>query len=225
MSRQNIKVKNGKRRGLIICTLLVIILLVTSCSDDDDPAVNIPPILSVTPIDISGPYFPSDSSYGDMKFIFPVLTPFGLQLEQFQYSPGFEYFTKIDAPVRVVTRGIIEAIVANPQLEGDWEVHVTSLPGANYTIIYDHVLNVNFLEGTPVEAGETLGTAGFWNDDMGRTVLQVNLYSDNQTRALCPLEFGDSTFLAQHKQLLSEYNARFPNATYDTLCLTGPIIP
>lgn len=220
MSRQNIK---RLRPDLIICGLLIIILI-ASCSEDDDPVVTIPPILSVSPIDISGPYNGTDSTYGDMKFVFPVLTPFGYRLDEFQYSPSIEYFTRPNAPVRIISRGIIEAIIENPPSEGDFEVRVTSLPGSDYTIIYDHVLNVNFLEGAPVEAGETLGTAGFWNSTMGHTELQINLYSEDIIRALCPLNFGDSIFLSEHQQLLNEYNNRF-TPIFDSLCLTGPIIP
>ncbi len=211
-------------------TLLTVVLAVTglvgqSCHDEKDPSTSIPPIFSVTPVDLSGAYDPSDSTLGDIKFIPPVIVPFGAVLDQYHLSPAIEYYTRPEAPVRAVAAGLIEAVTANPPEQGDYEIRVTCSPGSDYTVIYDHLLDVVVQAGIRVAPGDTLGTAGTWSDKLRRTELQVNLGDGNNTRSYCPLNYGDSSFMDGHRRLLREYTARIVTPAYDTLCLSGPVIP
>jgi hypothetical protein len=186
----------------------------------------VPPVLSETPVDISGPYDPSDSTYGDIKFISPVILPFGVALDAHRLSPAIEYFTVPGATVRAVTHGVIESIRENPVEQGDYEIHITSLPGSDFLVVYDHVLSVAVIEGALVDPGDSLGVAGTWTDNMRRTELQINVTDDaGNNKSYCPLNYGDSSFVEQHIKLLREYNNRGFSPHYDTLCLTDMVIP
>ena len=199
--------------------------ILNGCADDEDPIVAQLPLFSVTPVDISGPYDSSDSTFGDIKFISPVILPFGAILDEHNLSPAIEYYTVPEAPVRAVTNGVIAVIIENPIEEGDYEIHVTALPGSDYTIIYDHILMVNVLEGQEVPPGDILGRAGTWTDKMRRTGLQVNLGEGTDLRSYCPLNFGDADFVSQHLQLLIKYNEMSFSPQFDTLCLKETVRP
>lgn len=197
-----------------------------SCSDEDDPRTAVPPVFSVTPVDIA--YDPGDSSFGDIMFVSPVLTPFGavIQGDTTYFSPWFEYFTVPDAPVRAVTGGVVDTIIENPLEEGaDFEVRVVSIPGADYTVVYDHLFSLRVLPGSAVDPGDTIGEAGTWNDTMRRTQLMITAGEGTDRRAYCPLNYGDSSFTEQHRALLSEYNRLGFSPRYDTLCLQGVVRP
>jgi len=217
------------RRVILLTAVLTVMGLVgQSCHDEKDPSNSIPPVFSVTPVDLSGAYDPSDSTLGDIKFIKPVIVPFGALLDQYRLSPAIEYYTRPEAPVRAVTAGLIEAVTANPPEQGDYEIRITCLPGSDYTVIYDHLLDVIVQAGIRVAPGDTLGTAGTWLDKLRRTELQVNLGDGNNTRSYCPLNYGDSSFVEGHRRLFQEYIARIvllDLPAYDTLCLSGPVIP
>lgn len=208
----------------IIVLGLLILTWVTACQNkvEGNPT---PPIFSVTPVDMSGPYDVGTKTYGDILMEEPVLIPFGAVLTGNQKSPAIEYYTVPDAPVRAVCYGRVDAVLDNPVEQGDYEIHVTALPGSAYLIIYDHVLNVTVLEGELVNAGDTLGDAGTWTDTMRRTELQINTGTGSNERSYCPLNFGDSAFVADHIKLLNEYNIRGFSPRYDTLCLEDYVIP
>ena len=207
------------RSTIIVLLAAALAFWFVSCDDEKDPVTATPPVFSVTPVDIA--FNPADSSFGDVVFQAPVLTPFGAPLppDFNRFSPAFEYFTVMNAPIRAVTNGVVSSITENPIEEGDYEIRVTCLPGSDYTVIYDHILDVTVLEVSLVAPGDTLGFAGNWNDFMGHVELQVNTGDPGQERAYCPLNFGDSAFKAQHNQLLHEYNRRGFKPSYDTLCL------
>jgi hypothetical protein len=205
--------------------MLLLILIgwfFVSCSEDeDDPTTAQPPVFSVTPVDIA--YDPSDESYGDIAFIQPVITPFGYDLGNNQHMPGIEYFTVPGAPVRGVTEGIVDTIFENP-VEGDYTVYVVSIPGSDYLVIYDHIIDPAVSVSSFVVPGDTIGQAGNWNDSMRRTILQVTTGEGNDRRSICPLNFGDEAFNAAHSQLLEEYNRRFPPG-HSSFCLLNVIGP
>lgn len=213
----------NKTRLFIILSFGLLIIL--SCDDEKDPVTAEPPIFSATPVDISGPYDSSDSTFGDIKMVEPVIIPFGALLDLHRRSPAIEYYTRPGAAVLAVTKGVVEKILENPPDQGDYEILVTALPGSDYTIIYDHVLNLYVLEDVVVEPGDTLGEAGTWSENMRRTELQVNLGEGTNERSYCPLNFGDSAFVEQHRLLLEEYNNRGFTPTYDTLCLVETVQP
>jgi len=189
--------------------LIVIALSVTSCSDEEDPITAQPPVFSETPVDID--YNPDDSSYGDIVFTLPVLTPFGISLGNERYSKGFEYFTVPGAPVRAVTDGIVDTIIYN-EIEGDYRIEVISSPGAQYLVTYNHVNDVEVLPISRVTPGDTLGEAGNWNNDMRRFLLMVSLGERGNERFYCPLNYGDSAFVAGHRDLFAGTFAKHARA-------------
>jgi hypothetical protein len=215
----------GYMRTTAFLLLVVLCLTLLSCHDEKDPVTATPPVFSATPVDIG--FRPADSAFGDILFLSPVLRPFGAILppDSLTRSPGIEYFTRPGAPVRAVTYGIVDTIIENPMEEGDYDIRVVAMPGSDYLIVHRHVLTVSVLAGDQVKAGDTIGTAGTWTDLMRRTGLAVIVGEGNDTRAYCPLNYGDSAFRVDHARLLNEYTRRGFDPPYDTLCLTGPIIP
>lgn len=202
------------------------VLLGISCTKDDkDPITAQPPVLSITPVDIKGPYDNSDSTFGDIKMVAPVIIPFGEYIDNYRRSPAIEYFTRPGAAVVAVTKGLVEVISQNSPDQGDYEVHVRCLPGSDYLVIYDHMISLYVLENIIVEPGDTLGFAGNWNDIMRRTELQINNDAGDIVRAYCPLLYGDSAFVEDHQKLLDEYNQLGFSPTYNSLCLTQSEIP
>ena len=216
------------RRFALSFVLLALSMVIIACSDDEtNPETAVPPVFSSTPVHMDGPYDPADSTYGDIKMVSPVLLPFGTAINQYQLSPAIEYYTVPDAPVLAVTTGIVESILANPIDEADYEVWVRCRPGSDYIVIYDHVLNPTayVLENVLVEPGDTIGLAGNWSSTMRRTGLQINNDVGDEATAYCPLNFGDSLFLDAHQKLLDEYNLRGFTPHYNSLCITGTVIP
>ncbi len=204
--------------------VLLSAISVTSCSDKTSPEASIPPELTVTPVDIA--YNPDDSTYGDIMFgsDSPVLTPFGALIPpgNIVQSAAFEYFTIPGAVVRAATHGVVDTIIENPD-QADYEVRVASLPGAEYTVVYNHVVNLAVLQASLVDPGDTIGEAGTWNETTRRTQLLVTTGQGTNRRAYCPLIYGDSSFVARHQQLLHEYNRLNITPHYDTLCLQSVI--
>lgn len=213
-----------KRWPVLLLVAGSIVIWSISCenTEEADPT---PPVLSVTPVDISGPYDPATITYGDIKMVAPAFIPFGSTAGTSGQAAGFEYYTVPDAPVRAVCRGRVEAIVENPIEQGDYEIQVVALPGSAYKIIYDHVLDVRFLEDQTVDPGDILGLAGTWNDTMRRVTLQVLYGSGSDERAYCPLNYGDSAFNADHNKLLNDYNQRGISPVYDSICLDDYVYP
>jgi hypothetical protein len=205
-----------------LVVVVVTILLLAACSDDDDPTTAQQPLLSVTPIDIA--YDPADSSYGDIMFVFPVFTPFGASLGNDRFSFAMEYFTVLDAPVRAVTEGIVDTIIVYPD-EGYYEVHVTSIPGSDYTVIYDYVYDLSILDASPVTPGSIIGKSAPLNDSTGLTQLKISVGEGSNLRYYCPIRFGEASFVALHLALLQEYNRRGFEPHYDSLCLKNVLYP
>lgn len=175
-----------------------------------------PPVLSVTVVDLTGPYVPATQRFGDVRFEAPVLVPFGADLGG-KLSPAIEYITIPFAPVRACTAGSVSAVELNLG-QGDFEVRIAH--GA-WLLIYDHVLNVSVAVGDAVVAGDALGEAGNWSPTGRRVELQLN---DPSEVSRCPLEFATADFVARHEALRDAANAEGfgPFATY---CLLDGVDP
>jgi len=209
----------------ITLSVTLLLFLGTSCKNKENPITQTPPVFSATPVDMA--YDPADSSCGDIMFIAPVVTPFGAALppDYAQTSHFIEYFTVPGAPVRAVTHGTVDTIIENPVEQGDLQIWVVSLPGADYTVIYDHVVNKMVLDGSFVGPDTILGQAGIWNDSMGWVALAVTVGEGADQKWYCPLRFGDSAFVEDHRRLLEEYTRRGFAPEYDSLCLQGVLGP
>jgi|GEM_PF-3421631 len=210
-------------KAVVICVGIGILAL--SCKNSTESESTAVPVFSVTPVNMTGPYNAGDQTYSDIKFVAPVIQPFGYNLGDRLY-PAIEYFTVADAPVRAVTKGVVDTIITNSVVDGgDYQIRVISLPGSAYTVIYDHVLSSRVLPKSLVNPGDTIGLAGYPSTLAHRTSLQVNYVSGTTIRAYCPLDFGDTSFVQQHRRLISQYNALNFQPRYDTICISGPINP
>lgn len=193
--------------------------------NDDDPTTAVPPVFSVTPVDMSGTFHAADSSLGDIRFAAPVIIPFGVMIDQENRSYGLQYITRPGAPVRAVTTGVIDSIISNPAPAGDYTVVIVCTPGSDYTVYQDHILNPQVLARTAVKPGDTLGEAGAWSDTYRRTAVRVAIGEGSGMRFHCPLDYGNASFRDLHDNLLTEYNRLGFSPEYDTLCTIGPVQP
>jgi hypothetical protein len=163
-----------------ITIVLILILITSGCKKKEEKADETPPVLSVTPVDIS---------------TVTSIIAFGADLTPVQKNPAFEYrVNSSGVQVRSVCKGYIEEIRLNDNFP-DYEVWIKMSSNSVWRIIYDHVLNLNISKGGKIEAGDILGIVGEEN----RTELQINKILDNQEISYCPFDFGTSEFIQQHK--------------------------
>ena len=180
----------------------------------------LPPVLSVTPVDLSGPFNPVTQTFGSLRFESPVLVPFGEDLGSTQ-SPAIEYITTPSASVRACAAGQVEAVELNNG-QGDYEVRVRSPAGSSWLVIYDHVRNVTVAVGEAVAAGDALGISGTWSGSAGRTELQVN--DESRGVAVCPLGLGTAAFQAAHEAARAAVSAS-AFGPLPSLCTADTVVP
>jgi hypothetical protein len=217
---------NGIMAGRLRVVLVVFAgFLALACGDKKDPVTAVPPVFSVTPINMSGAYNPADSSLGDIRFSPPVIIPFGTMIDVENQSYGIQYFTRPGASVRAITAGVIDTIITNPPPEEDYTIVVICTPGSDYTLYQDHIVNLRVLAHTPIKPGDTLGEAGSWSDFLRRTGVRVSVGEGSDMRFHCPLDYANGSFRDLHVNLLAEYRRLGFTPVYDTLCITGPLHP
>jgi len=180
---------------LVIPVIIIFILLTSACKKNDEKPDLTPPVLSVTPVDIS-----SVSS----------AIVFGADLTIVQKNPAFEYIVdNSTVQVRSACNGYIEDIRLNDNFP-DYEVWIKMSSNSVYRIIYDHVLNLNISIDDEVNPGDILGIVGTGN----RTELQINKTgNNNEELSYCPFDFGTSDFIQQHKTFTENW------------CLTETVVP
>ena len=206
---------------------LLCMAIIAGCGGEDDPVTATPPVFSVAPVNLVGPYNAQTKTFGSISFAAtsPALVPFGAEISTNSYTKVFDYYPVLDAPVVAVCEGIVSAVFENPFIEGDYEIQVTVTPGADFTVIYDHVNQVRIQEALLVKPGDTLGVAGNWSDAVSRFSLGITTGEGVNQRWYCPMNYGDSTFKNLHQQLLQAYNAQNIQPYYDTVCAAAVIGP
>jgi len=179
----------------IIPVILILILITSACKKRDEKPDETPPVLSVTPVDIS---------------TVTSIIAFGTDLTPLQKNPAFEYIVNNSTvQVRSACKGYIEEIRLNDNFP-DYEVWIKISPNSAWKIIYDHILNLNISKDDNVNQGDILGIVGTGN----RTELQINkTINKNEELSFCPFNFGTSEFIQQHKIFT------------ETWCLTDTVIP
>lgn len=168
-----------KRRILVfICTLPILQGILNSCENGQSADPN-PPSLSIVPVAI-------DQTV--------AIIPFGQDLTPVQKNPAFEYIlSNEDAEVVACTKGVVTKVMDNQGI-ADFEVHIKPVQNSEWTLIYDHVLELTVVEGATVEVGEFIGKVGVGN----RTELQLNRDDGPNTIAYCPLDYGTESFVNLH---------------------------
>ncbi len=168
----------------ILLTVGLSILLIY-CEPEKDEYDKTPPVLSVTPVDISTVTF---------------IIAFGDDLTPIQKNPAFEYIVNdSDVQVRASCGGIVDTVFLNDNFP-DYEVWIKTSSNSVYYIEYDHVLNLTVVEGEEVTAGAVLGTVGVGD----RTELMVCVY-DPDSLAYCPFDFATEEFIQQHKSFTEKW--------------------
>jgi hypothetical protein len=178
----------------VISGIIILILITSACNKNEKPDET-PPVLSVTPVDIS---------------TVTSAIVFGADLTPLQKNPAFEYIVNNSAvQVRSVCAGYIEDIRLNDNFP-DYEVWIKMSSNSVYRIIYDHVLSLIISKDDKVDPGDILGIVGTGN----RTELQINkIGNNNEELSYCPFDFGTSEFIQQHKTFT------------ETWCLTETVTP
>jgi len=162
-----------------IAIIFILILITTACKKDEKTDET-PPVLSVTPVEIS---------------TVTSIIAFGYDLTPVQKNPAFEYrVNNSTVQVRAACKGYIEDIRFNDNTP-DYEVWIKMSSNSVWRIIYDHVLNLNISKNDDVNPGDILGSVGTEN----RTELQINKINNNDELSFCPFDFGTSEFIQQHR--------------------------
>lgn len=216
-------------KSLAIALQSALLVLVLSCckTNDNSGDDQNPPLLSVAPISLTGPYNIVTNTFGDITFKHDhALIPFGAPLTSTTLNCGFEYYTTASATIRASCSGEIVYMFKNEGID-DWEIHIKSSGSAHWSVQHDHVSNPVVQQGDQVHAGDVLGGTGKWNwaQNIGRTELIVT-YSDGPGTDLCycPLNYGTTDFVNNHNNLLAALNTH-GFGPYASLCLAETVKP
>ncbi len=203
------------------------VLLLAGCGDGEKISQPLesctPPSLSVTIVDLSGPYDGVAKRQGDALCDVPCAIPFGEVLSPGQLNVAYEIITTPTAQVRASTAGIVEVVETNPAPQTDSEIRIRVEPGSPWQVIYDHVNFVTVGMGDSVAPGTVLGTAGDWDQNHGRVELQIN--DDSVRLSVCPEPLGTVEFNDAHLDWLAAHNLVTGATVYGTVCLTDTVVP
>jgi hypothetical protein len=218
----------SKKQFAVILTVNLLALVLSGCKTGDSAGNNqTPPVLSVTPISLVGPFNPTTKSFGDVSFLQDsAFIPFGAPLTSTTLNPAFEYYTTASTLVRASCSGEITYMFKNDGVD-DWEIHIKSSQTAYWDVQHDHVSDPIVRQGDQVHAGDVLGGTGKWNQALGigRTELSV-CYSEGPGTDLCycPLNYGTTEFVQKHNDLLAALNAH-GFGPFTALCLAETVKP
>jgi hypothetical protein len=220
------KMPNAKRLFVALQSVLLVLILASCKPGDSDK--QIPPVLSVTPISLVGPYNPVTKSYGDVTFRTDrAFIPFGAPLTNTSLNACFEYYTTSSAIVRASCSGEIVYMFKNEGVD-DWEIHIKSSPESFWDVQHDHVSDPVVQQGDKVKAGDVLGGTGKWNQaqNIGRTELGVSYSEGPQAQNLgyCPMNYGTTDFVQKHNGLLAALNA-YGFGPFTSFCLAENVNP
>lgn len=178
-----------KKTNFVFCIFLTLATIV-SCGGSTDNSNNnnnddsdAEPVLYNLGIDFDDFDF---ASLGERN----PLIAFGDELTATQDNPTFEYYLTSDATIISPVNGTVTEITERED-SSDYSIVIIPTDATSWWIILDHVLNVAVAEGDVVSAGDSLGTAGTWEDAIGRTELQV--LNNDDGLSYCPTGLLDSS--------------------------------
>lgn len=101
-------------------------------------------------------------------------------------NPNFEFAAvKPDSAIIAAVSGKVVNIKEQTG-SGDAEIFIQPFDGSEWTIAYDHIVNVKVTKGSSVKAGDVLGNAAVQGNGLNRFEIQVNRDQDGQTTHYCP---------------------------------------
>jgi hypothetical protein len=178
--------------SVLVLTCLCLMMCGGSQSDDsngDDNDSDSTPVLYNLGIDFD------DFDYESLGERDPLIA-FGDVLSGTQLNPTFEYYLTSDATIIAPVSGTITDITERDDTN-DYSIVITPTDASSWWVVLDHVLNVSVVEGDAVSAGDSLGTAGTWEDNIGRTELQV--LNNDDGLSYCPTALLDSSVETQEQ--------------------------
>lgn len=236
------------RPSPLLRPLVVIAILATACGGSAAPSApstssnptpgpieEVPPVLSVTIVDLAGAYNPADRRLGTLNcnFVFPTdpndrwcFNAFGLTRNG-RMSPTTDYKVAAGTTVVAATAGVVTRIELDENAAtfypGEYEIETKPSTSSAYLVIYDHVRNVQVSLGSTVAPGMTLGIAGVHTsnrDVYGR----VELHVKRGTQNLCPRALGTAAFNQRNDAALAAHNEANPAFAYPSGCLTDTFL-
>ncbi len=111
---------------------------------------------------------------------------FGDALPGGRVNPNFE-FASLKSSTKVVSAidGVV-TFVREQSDSSDMEVFVQPKEGSQWTIGYDHLINLSVKKGDSVKAGDILGEPARQNNGLLRFEIQINKDVDGETTHYCP---------------------------------------
>ncbi len=162
------------------------------------------------------------SSYGKVFYEFAAVVNAGGG--KTKELPTFEYRVRKEAAVFALTDGVV-LFKTYQQDTQDYELLVQSTYDADWAVCYDHVKNPRFAVNDFVATGDTLGSPGTWDANLGRFEISVNNIK-TQT-SYCPFCYFDEAtsaiYQAKVAQHMSEIEAFLGNSSlYDEAAYIYP---
>jgi hypothetical protein len=215
------------KKQVYAALLFALLVLGFFCCKSNDVDEFTPPLLSVTPMSLVGPYIPASKTFGEITFSHDrAFIPFGAPLTSTAINCGFEYYTTASAFVHASCSGEITYMFKNDGVD-DWEIHIKNSKTSYWSVQHDHVSDPVVQQGDIVHAGDILGGTGKWNaaQNIGRTELIVT-YSEGPGTDLCycPMNYGTAEFVQAHNELLAALNAQ-GFGPFTSFCLAQTVKP
>ena len=144
------------------CSTAALVLFAVACGGggggdgDGGGGDGTPPVLSVTPVDLTGPYSVARDAFGDVTFSHrDAVIPFGDELTPGVDNMAFEYYTVPGAPARACCAAVVVFMFQN-EGQSDYEIHTRPSRDSTWVIQYDHVTNPTVAENDTIVAGQVL---------------------------------------------------------------------
>ena len=176
------------------------------------------PVLSVTPVDLTGPFDPTTHLHGSLLCDNRGFSDYCFRgMTADRVKPASVYKVRPGTPVRAVARALVRQI--NLKSTNDYEVFMQATEHSVYWIAYDHVINVSVSVGAWVNPGQAFAEAGqLWAPGEMVTELQINKNDPNdpdgtsgRSEYVCPRDLGSPQFNQLHADAVATNNSTFPS--------------
>lgn len=186
-------------------TLCVTTLLLTGCNSESATFINQSPVEDVQPVlyNLGGAQLPDDVEFNQYSldvasgktvavFIFGQPLP-AHPGEPVRINPNIE-FGGLKEPIELISAidGVVGFIQEQPD-SNDYEVFLMTQENSQWVIGYDHVTDLQVVQGQAVSVGDVLGKAALENNGYYRYELQINHEEGDDTTMYCPTDLLDAS--------------------------------